>query len=272
MSYLLAAGCSWTDANFTSHVDSTIDCSFPKWPEALAKQLGISEVVNIGISGGSNDYMFDRCYDKIIAQKPKMVCILLSGWDRHTIFNYISNLSTDLTVYEMKKQKNFAADWPWLEKYYKANEPMVNMSHNLWTDWLSVENVVDKTLRNIFLFQSFCEQHHIDYILMQGINQLAYPLGSKYFNNPHKTALEDIRCFIKYTLNSQYTSKINEKNILGWPFFWQIGGYSVHDKLLEKDISKFMIHPIDEHPNGLGHQEIADMFYKGYQDIYGKKS
>lgn len=272
MSYLLAAGCSWTDANFKSEVDPTIDCSFPKWPELLGNRLGISEVVNVGICGASNDYMFDHCYDQIIAKKPKLVCILLSGWDRHAVFDYISCLSTDLLVYKMNNEKNFPGRHPWLEEYYKIHEPMVNMSHKLWTEWLGMESIVDKTLRNIFLFQSFCEHHHIDYILMQGIMQIQPPLGTKYFNKANVRELEDIKSFIKYTLNSQYASKINEKNIIGWPFFWQIGGYNVYDKLLEMDIDKFLIHPLDEHPNALCQQEMADMFYKGYQDIYDKVS
>jgi hypothetical protein len=182
MSYLLAAGCSWTDANFKSDVDPTIDCSFPKWPELLGNRLGISEVVNVGICGAGNDYMFEHCYDQIIAKKPKLVCILLSGWDRHTIFDYIGGLSTDLLVYEMNNEKNFSDRWPWLEEYHKIHEPMVNMSHKLFTDYLNMETIVDKTLRNIFLFQSFCEHHHIDYILMQGIMQIQPPLGTKYFN------------------------------------------------------------------------------------------
>ena len=172
----------------------------------------------------------------------------------------------------MNNEKNFPGREPWLEEYYKIHEPVVNMSHKLWTEWLGMESIVDKTLRNIFLFQSFCEHHHIDYILMQGIMQIQPPLGTKYFNKANVRELEDIKSFIKYTLNSQYTSKINEKNIIGWPFFWQIGGYNLYDKLLENGYDKFLIHPLDEHPNALCQQEMADMFYKGYQDIYDKVS
>ena len=76
MSYLLAAGCSYTDANFKSDVDPTIDCSFPKWPELLGNRLGISEVVNVGRSGASNEYMFEQCYDQIIAKKPKLGLVI----------------------------------------------------------------------------------------------------------------------------------------------------------------------------------------------------
>ena len=155
MSYLLAAGCSYTDANFKSDVDPTIDCSFPKWPELLGNRLGMSEVVNVGRCGAGNDCMFEQCYDQIIAKKPKLVCILLSGWDRHTVFDYNSILSTNLLVYEMNNKKNFPGREPWLEEYYKIHEPVVNMSHKLWTEWLGMESIVDKTLRNIFLFQSF---------------------------------------------------------------------------------------------------------------------
>ena len=272
MTYLLAAGCTWTDANFKSYFDD-IDCSFPKWPEVLGKQLGISEVVNVGMSGAGNDLMFARCFDKMIAKKPELVCILLSSWDRQAIFDYGFIPSTDVIVYQMYMENSFPSDQPWLEEYFNNRRHSVNVSYDSWVDGqITLDNLLNTVLRNIFLFQNFCEQHNINYIIMQGVDAIIYPFGDKNFTAPKDDRLQDIGSFLKYILKSPYTSKINEENILGWPMAWQLDGYCVFDKFRETDLTKFIVHPNDCHPNKLGHRTIAEMFYKGYQDIYGKIS
>ena len=60
MSYLLASGCSWTDARYKSMILPNYDCSFAKWPELLGKKLNIPKVINVGESGASNDFIFNK--------------------------------------------------------------------------------------------------------------------------------------------------------------------------------------------------------------------
>ena len=36
---LLVSGCSWSDNNFNSIFHPSLDCSWTKWPELLAKKL-----------------------------------------------------------------------------------------------------------------------------------------------------------------------------------------------------------------------------------------
>ena len=273
MSYLLAAGDSWTDANFQSNIVPDVDCSFPKWPVLLGKQLGISEVVNVGKSGGSNSYMFQQCYDKIIAKKPKLVCILLSGWDRRNLFNYQFNTYVNICVHQMHTTNSFPEDGQWLKEHYNNHIDAVNMTRFLWHRHATVANVMIESLRDIFLFQSYCMQHNIDYIIMQGMNPI--PVRDIEIISQYSGA-DGIRHtmdnYMKYLLDSPYTSKLNEQNLLGWPFFWQIGGYSAASKFTDMGYSELQLHPLDFHPNAIGQQVISNMFRKGYKDAYDKVS
>jgi hypothetical protein len=109
---------------------------------------------------------------------------------------------------------------------------------------------------------------------MSGLNPI-YDYGLTLLNRFESadSTITNFSSYIKQTLTSPYADKLNDKNLLGWPFFAEIGGYSVWSDWADKGYDDVFVHKdFDSHPNGLGHQLIAEMFYKGYQDIYGKIS
>lgn len=278
MSYLLAAGDSWTDANFKSDLLPKYDCSFPKWPKLLGDKLKMSEVVNVGRCGASNDWIFNRCYDEIAKRKPKLVFVLLSGWSRHSIFNYNFNIYDLLGTDYAAASGMLSADQDYWKYWIECEHDAVEMAKYLWSHDLQVTDIINHTLREIWLFQTFCKQHNIGYIIMSALEPIPIsdPWLQPFFKHDRSAAdpeLADITSYMKQTLKSPYTSRLNEKTILGWPFFEQIGGWSVWSNFVEKENFPFFIDPeLDCHPNALGHKNIAEMFYKGYQDVYGKIS
>jgi hypothetical protein len=279
MSYLLAAGCSWTDARFKSMILPNYDCSFEKWPTLLGKKLNIPKVINVGESGASNDFIFNRCYDQMAEKLPKIVCVLISSWSRHSIFNYNFNiydlLSTDYLISKDKLPIEFDAWREWV----KDESAALSMAKYLWARELRLKDIVNHTLREIWAFQTFCKYHNIECIIMSGLEPI--PTWGTWLDPFWKDdtlaldmQLKDITSYMKYILKSKYSHNIDEKTLLGWPFFEQIGGYSVLN-LFESMYTgnQFYIDPdLDGHPNALGHELIADIFYKGYQEIYGKIS
>lgn len=82
---LLAAGCSYTDANFYSKPYNT---STIMWPELLSQELGM-KVINTGLTGSCNRTIINRAIDQIIESKPEITCVLLTSWDRFTLGNEI---------------------------------------------------------------------------------------------------------------------------------------------------------------------------------------
>ncbi len=59
---LIVSGDSFTDKAFQTMIHPEIDCSWPKWPELLAKKLDM-EYVNVAKSGAGNDYIYDSLVD-----------------------------------------------------------------------------------------------------------------------------------------------------------------------------------------------------------------
>ena len=282
MGYLLAAGCSWTDANFKSGIEPDYDCSFPKWPALVAKQLGIKKVVNVGLSGASNNSIFEACYDQIIVSKPDVVCILLTSWYRHTIFNYNFNIH-GLLVHDYLQSCAMSGSIidtdfhsKWAEQWLIDNHAPKLMAEYLWQKFITVESMVNETLRNIYLFQTFCERLNIEVVIGQGLDPVSCedPYTASFFNSPAGKRARDqnlrrnnsyARCLIE----SNYSHMVDDKNIVGWPFFDSVGGSTAVNKFITSgNYWNYVISKKDGHPNALGHKVIADMFIEGYTNVY----
>ncbi len=273
MTYLLAAGCSWTDANFKSDVGPPTDCTFPKWPELLGKQLGIRKVKNVGSSGASNTYIFNKCYESIVEKKPELVCILLSTWDRVSIFNYHINLYYLLQQSHVVNSGIGTYD-EWTEMYKKYYQHLDRLVTEVWNSHINVDDIVNENLKNIMLFQDFCDKNKINYIIMQGIGPIG---GYEFLQDPYCYPTDDPRLkdhheYIYSMLVSDFTRYINTKNIIGWPFFDHAGlGYTIdHIFFSLDDQSGLRVNEADEHPGPKGHAVIADHFFKGVKNVYPK--
>ena len=274
MSYLLASGCSWTDKNFISTIIPNYDASFPKWPAVLGEKLGIKKVVNVGKMGAGNDSIFKKCYDEISKQKPELICVLITDWSRHSVFDSYSLNILDLLATENAVSKHeFPKELDSMREWLIGENSAMLFAKKLWSSTLCVDDIVNNTMRELWLFQNFCEKNDIDYIIMTGLDPIsAYHLNLLDHDLAIDQSMTDITSYIKQTLKSPYADKLNKKTLLGWPFFEEIGGYSVWTNFINKYDNVFVHRELDGHPNGLGHQLIAEMFYKGYRNIYGKIS
>lgn len=100
MKKLLASGCSWTDANFFSHLEFLPDekrGGWPMWPEIIGKELGL-EVINSAKQGRGNQYIGQSIIDNIIeyGDQVELVAILWTQVDRVDIYN-----STQIPILQM---------------------------------------------------------------------------------------------------------------------------------------------------------------------------
>jgi len=97
MSYLLANGCSFTDYNFgkkNGEYNNTYEEkeqlgipneNWKMWPEYVAEKLDLP-YLNLGISGGSNQRMYQTSLDQTIRKKPKVLMHLWSSDGRYGLF------------------------------------------------------------------------------------------------------------------------------------------------------------------------------------------
>ena len=73
----------------------------------------------------------------------------------------------------------------------------------------------------------------------------------------------------KDILDSPQFDFINSK-FMGWPMYREIGGKTMWDKLDEVDPEQVRLRVSSEdlHPNGEGHEYMAEIFYNKYRKIY----
>ena len=70
---LLASGCSYTDPTFMSNDKNIPEDErgpWPMWPEILGKRHNMS-VINKGLDGADNKYIFDSIFYRIITSGRK---------------------------------------------------------------------------------------------------------------------------------------------------------------------------------------------------------
>ena len=77
---LLVSGCSMTDKNFVSGTNPEMDCSWPKWPELLAKKLDM-DCINLGQNGAGNEYIYSSLLEKILEKKDQ-IGLVMPAWSQ----------------------------------------------------------------------------------------------------------------------------------------------------------------------------------------------
>ena len=85
----IVSGCSWTDRNFFSWQHPEMDTSWKKWDEHVGEYYGW-DIINVGKSGASNDFIIDSTLDIMynVGYTEVERCILaLSQWQRFTLPN-----------------------------------------------------------------------------------------------------------------------------------------------------------------------------------------
>ena len=266
---LLASGCSMTDSNYVSETNPEIDCSWPKWPELIAKKLDM-ECINLGRNGAGNEYIYSSLLEKILEKKDQIGLVMV-GWTQC--------------------QRKDYQEWNiWKEKRFDPNGDVFG--------WLR------KTLRYMISLQLVCENYNIPYKQFQIVN-----LFDGWTNGLYKTdeQLKKNRNDPKYEFKYRYPGDrdkdrrklqkilidyepyINAKNFIGWPTIYNLGGYCIEEKTIRKtrkeltelyNISltskekereliekgyeyqrELVISDWDQHPNEKGHQKIAEFLY-----------
>lgn len=270
MSYLLAGGCSFTDENYKSVlVEHSTD--YEKWPTIVARNLGIRYVVNTAVSGGSNDMMFKAVMDAIMDKKPKVVFILMTGWDRISVHNFSINYAT-IADADYENKNNLSSDFE-RRSWITDQEDIVKFCNHTLERSANIKYIINNTMRHLYILQELCYREDIDLVVAQALR----PLCGMYFDKIAKEKrhiLFDKNMFNKYAyakemLECPYFDRIDHKRIaVGWPFFTELGGQYLESRMVDPE--HYIDPKLDGHPSGLGHQMFADIFYQEYRDRYFK--
>ena len=170
MKKLLASGCSWTDANFTSHLEFLPDekrGGWPMWPEIIGKELGL-EVINSAKQGRGNGYIGQSIIDNIIkyGDQVELVSILWTQVDRVDIYN-----STQIPILQELAIKQGQLD---LAKMLASNCEHLTTNPFHWTthEWRAHDpyNTWNNTsLRAMYTIAEMCTSRNIKCVFDQGL-------------------------------------------------------------------------------------------------------
>ena len=266
---LLASGCSMTDSNYVSETNPEIDCSWPKWPELIAKKLDM-ECINLGRNGAGNEYIYSSLLEKILEKKDQIGLVMV-GWTQCQ--------RKDYQEWNIWKEKRFDPNgdvFGWLRKTlrYMISLQLVCEKYNIPYKQFQMINLFDGWLNGLF---------KTDWQLYQNRNDPKYEIQYRYPGDKVKDRVKLQKILM------EYEPYINVKNFIGWPTTSALGGYNIERKTLEKSRKELeeiwnicrtdkkkarefiekggeykrelVISDWDQHPNGKGHKKIAEFIY-----------
>ena len=224
---LIASGCSWTHENYWSDSNPDMDCSWPKWPELLAKKLDM-EPVNLGQSGAGNEYIYSSLLEAILTTKDKsQIGLVMPAWTQCQRKDYQVGSILPGDYGAVWKQGRFDPDG-------------------------DVFSWVRKSLRYMLSLQVVCERYNIPLKQMQMISLyegwiagLGKGDGELYANRnnpdfeprfryPGKDKDRDRGKCHKILL--AFEPYLNVKDFIGWPSVVKIGGWHIEQRLLRNNM------------------------------------
>jgi len=244
MKKLIVSGDSCSDINFESICHPTWDFSYPKWPEIVAKELGM-KLVCMGKGGQGNDYIYSTIQDEILKTPKDEIGMVIAAWTQSHRKDY---------------QKGWFSNW-----------------HSLRVDPQSdLLNLVKKSMRYMISFQTLCERYNLPYChfqmgnLFENMYQGLKPTEEDRLLNPDLT--DDNKVPYAILKNNErdlskicfeitsYNKYINR--FINWPLSSYLDGDTMLDitQMKEKYGKKedLQVSKLDDHPNALGHKAIAD--------------
>jgi len=241
---LLVSGCSNTDKDFYSELHPDMDCSWPKWPELLAKKLDM-DCVNLAKSGAGNEYIYRSLLNYITRNDTSNIGLVIPAWSQCNRKDY---------------QEGNLGRW--------TNE-RIDPNGDVFS-W------VKKSLDYFLSFQILCEKYNLPYMQLHMLHlfkdwlsglkprekDIAEKIYPKEFRHKYPgDRIKDTKRIM--SLIDTYENKINTSKFLGWPLSEEYGGFCLQKKLIKRGciIADTMISDIDNHPNAKGQEVMAEFIY-----------
>ena len=264
---LIASGCSWTNENFWSDSNPDIDCSWPKWPELLAKKLDM-ECINLGRSGAGNEYIFSSLLDQIKQTNKDNIGLVIPAWTQvhrkdikvRGIWKHIDCIRRRRGFYKSAYQLT------------KKNENKQKRLKNLFFTAISnkmppssIAGNTDKSLTYYYSLQEICKSKKIP---LKQFQMLPFYRSSKKLPKGLLICTREVN--ILY--NNPYFKKI-DNNFIGWPTERRLGGFNFCDDILDIYANErtYCISDLDNHPNAKGHEKIAEFLYDRFSTMNKSK-
>tara|TARA_R110002153_G_scaffold273143_1_gene443180 strand:+ start:90 stop:887 length:798 start_codon:yes stop_codon:yes gene_type:complete len=258
---LLTSGCSWTDEKFYS-IDSSVPedkrGGWPMWPELISSDLNLKSY-NLAKSGSDNKTIFDGIIDFLYKNNNvKTVIVIWSGWDRYKTMGFLDHYPIASLMMDELDEFNVYKKLYKMDSYSDFFKSCSKNDLNVY-----VRDVIDSTLRYIYLLSSILEEEKINYIFFQGVTPFPINISSDI---PDMVSYDN-HDLLKSFSESIYHSFIKKnKSIFGYPFFNFLGGKRIQQ--LTGGNTNLEISELDTHPNAEGQKVITKFIMGKYNDLY----
>ena len=262
---LICSGDSFTDPIFRSAPHPEMDVSWPKWPEIMAKELGM-RCINLGRSGSGNEYIYSSLQDAVLKIKDKSrIGLIVAAWsqgfrrdfqicegENSGPFSWQSEWNDGMGMRDpfafggdthyMDKENYFKEESNllfWQEEWIKNAIDVKGWSNERVDAYGDIQGWVRRSMRYFMNLQIMCERYNIPYLQTQMI-----PLYIDYIRGLPPTEEEiqkglrkrgDTRQFNGNKDKAQgevnkiileYDEAIDGKRFFGWPISRDLGGFT----------------------------------------------
>lgn len=261
--YVLASGCSWTDAKFQSVIYPNYDCSFPKWPELFADRLGLS-VQNLGRCGASNQWIYDSIVEPLLDDHQNVECVVLGmseAW-RFTIFKRFNVNALSSLLIDDRHLDDISLNMKTFNEYLMVENVITSGAKH---EHAYLKLIIDDYISNVIKIQKLCRTLNVKLVMTSLFGPLWY--GSfqtlaKHYGIELKMTRQ--KMISKFVNNTRFFD-VDPKSFMGWPMFPELKGFSVQQEVYNKNLR---IGHYDGHPNAQGHELIAQAYYDFYKKTY----
>ena len=242
---LIASGDSWTGGDKYRYQTRK---EYPYWPEILANKLGMA-YINVGRGGRGNEFIYNQMVDTLCSTKNKRVGLAICLWskfDRWDLYKWTFAINPEYESHDRYWSGRYVSKfWPEEGRHKKFIDAIYE--HGDLSD--GGENLL-RSMRRYHSFQNYCELYNIPYLQGQAFR-------------PSKDILKEF-------FDCPQFDFINDDKFVGWPIYQELGGKSMWEVLDEVDPkqTKLRVRKEDLHPNGEGHERIAEIMYERYKKIY----
>ena len=263
MKKLIVSGCSYTAKDYISSGHPEMDCSWPKWPQLLAKKLDM-QPVNLAYNGAGNRFILQTLLEAIERTPKEEIGMVVAAWSQANRDDWLEYWRRGSNLKPIRfNNERFIKGFKW--ENTRINRPGIIFG------W------VRETLLGYITLQNVCKRYDIPLIQFQmislyegwtdGLERLEKDklagLPKYEYKGDMRADRKQIRLHIK-----EYEQFINHNTFLGYEKTNDFHGDDLNDKIspplwagISDDNDIYKISKLDEHPNAKGQEKIAEIIY-----------
>jgi hypothetical protein len=252
---LIVSGDSFTVPNMH-------DIAPKPWASYLAEKAGWN-IINAAKGGASNHYIFNSIIDELEKHRGEDVyaCVLWSEPLRINLFDS-SCVVLNSVKHLLNKAQNHPEEMTYTHReYVKTNHAITrkivdDMKLRYDENFFEIyDKMINHTLRFFKLFEDYCDHNNIKYSHASCL----HPFGDETIfdlliepDEDENLASVEFKKGLQRIKKSSYCKQLSDsKNYMGFEF-------SVSDWIRQ---TKHYISEFSHHPNDLGHQKVAEIYY-----------